>query len=100
MLEALRVMATSPRQLTNSVVFLFNGGEESLQDASHLFITQQPPEIEGTIRSVINLEACGTAGPEIVFQATSEEVGWLSQSTLGAVADCFATATTDDPRAR
>lgn len=74
MIEALRVLALSPRALTNAVVFLFNGGEESLQDASFLFTTQQPAEIEGTLRSVINLEACGQGGPEIVFQATSEEV--------------------------
>ncbi|KAK4701094.1 hypothetical protein P7C70_g5142, partial [Phenoliferia sp. Uapishka_3] len=92
MLEALRVMAMSPRRLTNSVVFLFNGAEESLQDASHcrsldsldnmkspthnsasaVFITQH--SIRKTIRSVINLEACGVGGPEIVFQATSEEM--------------------------
>ena len=52
MLEALRVMAMTKRRLTNSVVFrkypltfrnqwlisrnpVFNGAEESLQDASH-----------------------------------------------------------------
>ncbi|KAI5479232.1 endoplasmic reticulum metallopeptidase [Pseudohyphozyma bogoriensis] len=72
MLEALRVMALTPRKLTNSVVFLFNGAEESLQDASHLFITQHP--LKSSIRAVINLEACGVGGPEIVFQATSEEM--------------------------
>lgn len=77
MLEALRVMSHSPRELTNAVIFLFNGGEESLQDASHAFITQQPKEIEGTIRSVCNLESAGTGGQEIVFQATSEEVSTL-----------------------
>ncbi|SCV68329.1 BQ2448_450 [Microbotryum intermedium] len=72
MLEALRVMALTPRRLTNSVIFLFNGGEESLQDASHLFITQHP--LKDSVRAVINLEACGVGGPEIVFQATSEEM--------------------------
>ena len=46
-----------------AVVFLFNGAEESLQDASHMFITQH--EIKHTIRAVINLEACGTAGAEV-----------------------------------
>jgi hypothetical protein len=29
------------------------------------------------IRAAINLEACGTAGPEILFQATSEEVNFF-----------------------
>ncbi|SCZ90186.1 BZ3500_MvSof-1268-A1-R1_Chr1-3g01827 [Microbotryum saponariae] len=96
MLEALRVMALTPRRLSNSVIFrqcsifgscargaerlmrwwcvraVFNGGEESLQDASHLFITQHP--LKDSVRAVINLEACGVGGPEIVFQATSEEM--------------------------
>ncbi|KAM0755633.1 hypothetical protein T439DRAFT_320338 [Meredithblackwellia eburnea MCA 4105] len=72
MLETIRVMAMSPRRLTNAVVFLFNGAEESLQDASHMYITQH--STRNTIKSVINLEACGVGGPEIVFQATSEEM--------------------------
>jgi Zn-dependent M28 family amino/carboxypeptidase len=72
MLESLRVMALGDRKLTNSAVFLFNGAEESLQDASHLFITQHP--LKDTIRAAINLEAAGTDGKELVFQATSEEM--------------------------
>ncbi|GAA6040391.1 hypothetical protein JCM8097_007592 [Rhodosporidiobolus ruineniae] len=72
MLEALRVMALGERRLTNAAVFLFNGAEESLQDASHLFITQHP--LKDSVRAVINLEACGTDGKEIVFQATSDEM--------------------------
>lgn len=51
---------------------VFNSAEESLQDASHLFITQHP--LKDSIRAVINLEACGVGGPEIVFQATSDEM--------------------------
>lgn len=72
MLEALRVMGMGERKLTNAVIFLSNGAEESLQDASHLFITQHP--LRHTVRAVINLEACGTDGKEIVFQATSPEM--------------------------
>ncbi|GEM06060.1 endoplasmic reticulum metallopeptidase [Rhodotorula toruloides] len=72
MLEALRVMALGHRKLTNAAIFLFNGAEESLQDASHLFITQHP--LRNSVRAVINLEACGTDGKEIVFQATSPEM--------------------------
>ncbi|GAA5972745.1 hypothetical protein JCM11641_003001 [Rhodosporidiobolus odoratus] len=72
MLESLRVMALSNRTLTNSAIFLFNGAEESLQDASHLFITQHP--LKDTVRGVINLEAAGNRGKEIVFQATNEEM--------------------------
>jgi len=35
-----------------------------------VFITQHP--LKDTVRAVINLEACGTDGKEITFQATSE----------------------------
>lgn len=73
MLEAIRIITQSPDwPLYNGIVFLFNGGEESLQDASHMFITKHP--LKDIVRAVINLEACGTDGPEILFQATSKEM--------------------------
>ncbi|KAG0206863.1 hypothetical protein BGX28_001798, partial [Mortierella sp. GBA30] len=72
MMEIIRIMSlrTAPRK--NSVIFLFNGGEESLQDASHSFITAH--ELKDTVRAVVNLEACGTSGPEVLFQANSREM--------------------------
>ncbi|KAI1316599.1 hypothetical protein EDD11_009724 [Mortierella claussenii] len=69
MMETIRVMSQRPAPKKNSIVFLFNGGEESLQDASHSFITAH--ELKDQIRAVVNLEACGTTGPEILFQANS-----------------------------
>lgn len=51
---------------------MFNGGEESLQDASHSFITAH--ELKDNVRAVVNLEACGTSGPEVLFQANSREM--------------------------
>ncbi|KAF9897328.1 hypothetical protein BX616_005796, partial [Lobosporangium transversale] len=38
-------------------------------DASHSFITAH--ELKDQVRAVVNLEACGTSGPEILFQANS-----------------------------
>ncbi|KAF9208321.1 hypothetical protein BGZ49_009174 [Haplosporangium sp. Z 27] len=68
-MELIRILSQQPALKKNSVIFLFNGGEESLQDASHSFITQH--ELKDTVRAVINLEGCGTSGPEILFQANS-----------------------------
>lgn len=70
LLELLRIYTTPPRpRLRHSVILLFNNGEESLQDASHLYATQH--ETRHSVRGVVNLEACGTSGPELLFQATS-----------------------------
>jgi Zn-dependent M28 family amino/carboxypeptidase len=71
--EILRVLTTPPLpKLHHSIILLFNNGEESLQDASHLYITQH--ETKDSVRAVVNLEACGVSGPELLFQATSESM--------------------------
>ncbi|KAF9326824.1 hypothetical protein BG006_009793 [Podila minutissima] len=72
MMEIIRIMSRRPAPKKNSVIFLFNGGEESLQDASHSFITAH--ELKDSVRAVVNLEACGTSGPEVLFQANSREM--------------------------
>ncbi|KAF8748104.1 peptidase M28 family [Rhizoctonia solani] len=51
---------------------VFNNAEESLQDGSHLYATQH--FTAHTVRAIINLEAAGSTGPELLFQATSEEM--------------------------
>ncbi|GLB41442.1 putative peptide hydrolase [Lyophyllum shimeji] len=73
MLDCMRVLVNTPGwSPKHAIVFLFNHAEESLQDGSHLFSTQHP--IAPTVRAVINLEAAGTTGREILFQATSHEM--------------------------
>ncbi|PCH44600.1 hypothetical protein WOLCODRAFT_26882 [Wolfiporia cocos MD-104 SS10] len=73
MLECMRVLVNSPIwEPKHAIIFLFNNAEESLQDASHLFSTQHP--IRDTVRAVINLEAAGSTGQELLFQATSEQM--------------------------
>jgi Zn-dependent M28 family amino/carboxypeptidase len=73
MLDIIRVLTHTPGWTpSHAIIFLFNHGEESLQDASHLFSTQHP--IAHTIRAFINLEAAGNQGAELLFQATSEEM--------------------------
>ncbi|KAG8877791.1 hypothetical protein FRC20_010042 [Serendipita sp. 405] len=60
-----------------SLIILINNAEETFQDASHLFSTQHP--WAQTVRTVMNLEAAGSKGPELLFQATSEEMVWVYQ---------------------
>ncbi|KAF9779334.1 hypothetical protein BJ322DRAFT_1013566 [Thelephora terrestris] len=73
MLEAFRVLTQTPGWSPHhAIVFLFNNAEESLQDGSHLYSTQD--RSAPTVRAVINLEAAGTTGPELLFQATSEQM--------------------------
>ncbi|XP_041356621.1 endoplasmic reticulum metallopeptidase 1-like [Gigantopelta aegis] len=74
MLEILRALSQRDTPLTHNVIFLFNGAEEDILQASHGFITKHP--WARSIGAFVNLDSAGAGGWEIVFQ-TGPEHPWL-----------------------
>lgn len=74
MLEILRVFSSQSQLNQHSIIFLFNGAEETPLQASHGFITQH--EWAKDINAFLNLESVGSGGREILFQ-TGPNHPWL-----------------------
>ncbi|XP_047955819.1 endoplasmic reticulum metallopeptidase 1 [Salvia hispanica] len=67
MLELARGVSQWAHGFKNSVIFLFNTGEEEGLNGAHSFVTQHP--WSDTIRVAIDLEAMGIGGKSSIFQA-------------------------------
>lgn len=76
MLEILRVMSRRPALSQHSIIFLFNGAEETPLQASHGFITKHPWAKQ--VRAFLNLESVGSGGKEVLFQ-TGPKHSWLTR---------------------
>ncbi|KAL7750049.1 hypothetical protein RI367_004564 [Sorochytrium milnesiophthora] len=71
MIDVLKLLAADPNlKPRNSIILLWNGAEETLQDASHAFMMGHP--WFKNVRTVVNMEACGQGGKSVLFQAKSE----------------------------
>ena len=81
LLEIARVLVSDPSiALPGPVLFLFNGGEESLMQAAHGFVHSGHRWVTD-IGVFINLEATGSGGPDTLFQHTA---GWTAQTYAAA----------------
>uniref|UniRef100_A0A182T1V9 FXNA-like protease n=1 Tax=Anopheles maculatus TaxID=74869 RepID=A0A182T1V9_9DIPT len=82
MLEILRVLSRAPERNRHSIVFLFNGAEETPLQAAHGFVSQH--RWAADVRAFLNLESAGSGGKEQLFQAGPQHP-WLIEAYGRAV---------------
>lgn len=93
MLEIMRVMSRIPERNQHSIIFLFNGAEETLLQASHGFITQHPWAKD--VKAFLNLESAGSGGKEVLFQSGPNRP-WMIDAYAKAVRHPFAQAMAEE----
>ncbi|CAK1584147.1 unnamed protein product [Parnassius mnemosyne] len=89
LLETLRALLAAPRPLRHDVIALLNGAEENILQASHAFVTTH--RWAKDVRAFINLEACGSGGREVLFQAGPHDP-WILEVYAGAAPHPFASS--------
>ncbi|XP_051860674.1 endoplasmic reticulum metallopeptidase 1-like isoform X2 [Drosophila albomicans] len=93
MLEVLRVIATTKQSIDHPLIFLFNGAEEGALEASHGFILNDP--WAKSCRAVINLDAAGSGGKDILFQSGPNHP-WLIKYYKQCIKYPFATTMAEE----
>ncbi|KAH8290309.1 hypothetical protein KR054_001805, partial [Drosophila jambulina] len=73
-LEVLRVLSSTRQTFEHTIIFLINGSEENSLQASHGFIAHH--KWAKNCKVVINLDAAGSGGRELMFQ-TGPNNPWL-----------------------
>lgn len=74
MLEVLRIISRQDVVNRHSIIFLFNGAEETPLQAAHGFVTQHKWAKE--VKALLNWESVGSGGKEMLFQ-TGPYHPWL-----------------------
>lgn len=93
MLEILRVMSRQSDINQYSIIFLFNGAEETPLQASHGFISSHRWAKE--VRAFLNLESAGSGGKEMLFQSGPKNP-WLIEMYAKAIKYPYAQAAAEE----
>ncbi len=64
------LLSNASLPISSPLVFLFNGGEETLMQASHGFM--QTSAYAEDVGAFVNIESTGADGPDVVFQHTDD----------------------------
>ncbi|XP_058813686.1 endoplasmic reticulum metallopeptidase 1-like [Topomyia yanbarensis] len=93
MLEIMRVMSRQHKRNRHSIIFLFNGAEETPLQAAHGFITQHP--WAQRVAAFLNLESAGSGGKEVLFQSGPQHP-WMIEVYARAIRHPFAHAAAEE----
>lgn len=93
MLEVMRVLSRQTKRNRHSVIFLFNGAEETPLQAAHGFITQH--EWAKQVAAFINLESAGSGGKEVLFQSGPQHP-WMIDVYARSIRHPFAHAAAEE----
>ncbi|XP_020803382.1 endoplasmic reticulum metallopeptidase 1 isoform X1 [Drosophila serrata] len=92
-LEVLRVLSSTRQTFEHTIIFLINGSEENSLQASHGFIAHH--KWAKNCKVVINLDAAGSGGRELMFQSGPNHP-WLVQVYKKGAAHYFSTTMAEE----